>query len=729
MASSDTAEAPAAPKEVAPQRDHSTESKTAADNLQQSAQVQTSNEVQADRAYWSGKMDKGAGAHLKDMHIDFSRDSAKDQPKSGESASESDTIKTRGFSAKDRADGAAGQTNADRGLSQQHQVDGGSLGKVSGDGAATDKSAINKTATDKNAADKAVGAKAATEPKLDGPFSKPLERGQGPYHSFLKDGKSPEEAAKLGHQVNKETGRVQYKQGESFRVNEDKSVTVREDSKAEKGRYAETTSKDGKTVATKTGDAQGNYEEKRMDGSGKVTSERTVTKAADGTSTDVRKDASGTTTNKFDAQGKQTSSDVESASGAKSGWKKNDDGSVTSYDSPDKNNRTEKTVKDGKVVSEQSTSFNPETGVKVTKQSSDKGGSVETSTGPNAADNYTKSNDGKGNQLMQRADGTGYARTQEPNGSYVEKHYGPNKDDNYSIKGDGKGNTVETREGANGTRTETHKFADSSKDYKAEITPDNKGGWTEKRSYADNTKDHTVVHTPDGKGGYKESFQFKDSKQNYTKEVDDKGKTTFTDNVGLKAEVFGGSPEFQQKAFDEIRKLPEADRKLFAEKGMKFAIAGKMSEIDPSLAGVRPRGWPPGKTWDDADGAYLGGTKQIAVTERLNGGVSDRTAGVVRHEAGHAMDAALGNFSHSDDFQKAIDKDIAKLSPADKLRFSYLLQPNKAGNEEAFADVYGALNGSSTNRSETADVLKSFPNVAEAIKKRMAEKPSSWKWW
>ncbi len=201
---------------------------------------------------------------------------------------------------------------------------------------------------------------------------------------------------------------------------------------------------------------------------------------------------------------------------------------------------------------------------------------------------------------------------------------------------------------------------------------------------------------------------------------DPSGKTVYTDNVGLKAEVFGGSPEFHKKAFDEIRKLPESDRKLLAEQGMKFALAGKISEIDPSLANVRPRGWPPGKTWDDADGAYMPASKQIAVTERTNSGLSDRTAGLVRHEAGHAMDHALSNFSHSSDFQKAFQQDVAKLTPAEQNTHRYLLQKNKAGQEETFADVYGAINGSSTNGSQTAEVLRLFPNVADSIKKRLA---------
>lgn len=599
--------------ERAPQQDvHNThdnvsaQQRGATDNLQHSAQQNTSKDVSSEKAYWSSQSQKGTASHLHDMHIDFGSDHS--------------------------------------------------------------------------------------------PYTPELKRGEGPYQAFRKMGQSPEEAARAGHEVNKETGHSKYGQGDSFKFNQDGSVTHRENSRTQKDSYTEKTSKDGK-----------------------VLSEHSHTVAADGSSTDVSKDANSTTTKKRDPQGQAIGEERQTRDGSRSGWTKNSDGSTTTYSSPDKDHKFESTSKDDKMVSESSTTNTPEGQIKTDKKYDDKGNSVETGTGPKPENNFTKTDDGKGNTLYHQADGKGYSRTQESDGSFVESHYGPSKADSYTVKGDGKGHNAEIREGENGTRTEKHTFPDSSRNYTAEVKPEPSGGYTEKRSFADSTKDHTLTHTPDGKGGYVEKYNYADNKKDYTKEVGADGKTVYTDNVGLKAEVHNASPEFQQKAWDEIRKLPEADRKLLADKGTTYAIGGKMSDIDPSLAGVQPRGWPPGKTWDDADGGFNSEKNRISVTEKTNSGPSTRTEGVVRHETGHAIDQALSQFSHSETFQKAYDQDVAKLSDGEKSLKGYLLQQNKAGQEETFAEVYGAMNGSSSNPRDTQGVLKDFPNVAEAIKKRLAE--------
>lgn len=455
--------------------------------------------------------------------------------------------------------------------------------------------------------------------------------------------------------------------------------------------------------------------------SNSITREKSRTKDKDGNSTETLKDDLGTTTDKFDARGTHTASDRQNKDGSSLGWKLNADKSTTIYSSPDKDHRSETTITDKGIASEKKTTNTPDGKIESEKKYGDKGSYVENGTGPKPENNYTKSDDGKGNIISHSQDGSGYSRATETNGSFSESHYGPKKEDNYSVKGDGKGNNVETRQGENGTHTEKHTFPDSNRNYSAEVQPDGKGGFTEKRSYADKEKDVTINHRPDGQGGYSEKYRYDDSSKNYSKEVGADGKTTYRDSVGLKAEVYGASPDFADKAFGEVRKLPESDRKLLAETGNKFAIAGKMSDIDPKLATEQPRGWPEGKTFNDADGVYMSGTKQIAVAENTNAGPSDRTEGVVRHEAGHGIDNALKDFSHSAEFQKAYDKDVSNLTASQKKADSYLLQDHQAGPEETAADVYGALNGASSNPSETAKTLREFPNVADAIKKRLDE--------
>lgn len=192
------------------------------------------------------------------------------------------------------------------------------------------------------------------------------------------------------------------------------------------------------------------------------------------------------------------------------------------------------------------------------------------------------------------------------------------------------------------------------------------------------------------------------------------------DKTGLRIEFKGNvSPEFRKKMLEEIAKLPEADRKLLANDGQRIVVAGKISEIEPSLKDVKPRGWPEGKTWDDADGAHFRDKKIIAVTENTNAGKTKRAEGVLRHEVGHAIDQALKDFSQSPEFKAAYDKDVEKLSPFDRAKQQYLLQTGEAGTQETFADVYGAINGASANPHQTQEILKKFPAVAELIKKRL----------
>jgi hypothetical protein len=82
----------------------------------------------------------------------------------------------------------------------------------------------------------------------------------------------------------------------------------------------------------------------------------------------------------------------------------------------------------------------------------------------------------------------------------------------------------------------------------------------------------------------------------------------------------------------------------------------------------------------------------------------------------------MGDFSHSEEFKKAYDKDVANLSPEEQVNEHYLLQDGNAGKEEeAAAETYGALNGTSANPSETQEVRQDWSNVTEAWKKKLAE--------
>ncbi|MDZ4832748.1 MAG: LysM peptidoglycan-binding domain-containing protein [Candidatus Melainabacteria bacterium] len=196
------------------------------------------------------------------------------------------------------------------------------------------------------------------------------------------------------------------------------------------------------------------------------------------------------------------------------------------------------------------------------------------------------------------------------------------------------------------------------------------------------------------------------------------------DGPKVQVENRGATPEFHAKMQKEVDQLPAGVRRLLDANQTKIVVGDKVSGVYPELAGVQPRGWPPGSTWDNADGLYSPDDKTAVVTERrVDDGKdvkNERSEGVMKHEIGHAVDHAMGNFSQNPEFQKEYDKDVAALSPADRRAVQYLLQPGNAGKSETFAEVFGALNGSSANPSQTRDILRQFPNVAALMQRKFA---------
>ncbi len=198
---------------------------------------------------------------------------------------------------------------------------------------------------------------------------------------------------------------------------------------------------------------------------------------------------------------------------------------------------------------------------------------------------------------------------------------------------------------------------------------------------------------------------------------------------GLQVENRGASPEFVarvQRAYDS---LPAEQRKALEDSGYKVIVGAKVTDIEPSLKYELPRGHLPGVTWDHLDGFHNANTKTIAVAEThldRSGNVnkSQRAEGVLKHESGHAMDVALGYFSQTPEFEQAFQQDAAKLSPFEKMKLQYLLnKEGGAGKSETFAEVYGAINGASSNPSETDATLRQFPNVAKLVRERIAKLP------
>jgi hypothetical protein len=179
------------------------------------------------------------------------------------------------------------------------------------------------------------------------------------------------------------------------------------------------------------------------------------------------------------------------------------------------------------------------------------------------------------------------------------------------------------------------------------------------------------------------------------------------------------SDEFAKKVEDTIEELPQSDRDELEKQGYKIIAAKKTTDADPSLVNDHPRDWPPGTTWDNADGGRFG--KKIVVAETMKVGddfvPSTRTEGVLRHETGHAVDSVKDG--HNDQaFKDAYEKDVAAMPPDVREKLKYFLQEGDAGKEETYANVYSTLRGSTPNPDEKALFEKYFPNTVKAVKDR-----------
>jgi hypothetical protein len=193
-------------------------------------------------------------------------------------------------------------------------------------------------------------------------------------------------------------------------------------------------------------------------------------------------------------------------------------------------------------------------------------------------------------------------------------------------------------------------------------------------------------------------------------------------------ESVNASPEFQQRIREQVDAFPAGVRKLLSDKGMAVRVSDNIVDAAPDLKDERPRGWPPGSTFANEDGAFRPDQRLILVSETFKDSSgkdvrSDRSAGVLRHETGHAVDAALDNYSQEADFKAAYDKDVAAMSPEAKAKLAYLLQADGAGAQECFAEIFAAIYGGSANDSQTALILQSFPEATDLVRKKMNSLP------
>lgn len=327
------------------------------------------------------------------------------------------------------------------------------------------------------------------------------------------------------------------------------------------------------------------------------------------------------------------------------------------------------------------------------------GSVTDTATGVNGVTDTTTTKD---NKVVS-------TRSENPDGSYTEQTVNP--DNSVTVHNQQKdGSYVETLTNKDGTSKTVHDVdaqgGSTTKSYDAQgnlvkdRTTRADGGFYEVTKNNDGT---TTKHDQDSNGNFTEA-RFNDQGEMVQPVLDVKS----TASTG-----------FVDKVRDQIAQMPDGVKKLLADDRTHIVATGMVLDAMPEAAGQQPRGHEEGKTWNDLDGAQNSDTKRIITAERDRNGFSQRTDGVLKHETGHAVDRALGGDSSSPEFKAAYDKDIAAMNLDQLAKHKYELQEGDAGRSEAFAEVYGAVNGASSNPKETAQTLADYPNVAEYMRKRL----------
>lgn len=179
--------------------------------------------------------------------------------------------------------------------------------------------------------------------------------------------------------------------------------------------------------------------------------------------------------------------------------------------------------------------------------------------------------------------------------------------------------------------------------------------------------------------------------------------------------------DFTRRVTDTYNGLPQNVRDALANDGVTLVPTDKVTDVMPQLKGQKPRGWPPGSSWDDVDGAYDTTGKRIIVAERQGSAVrsSNTVEGLTRHETGHAVDD-LQDFSDARAFITAYDTEVPNVPAPDKQALDYFLQSGNAGRQEMFAENFAILNGGATTGYREFLIKKNFPDTMRVVKDQTA---------
>lgn len=186
------------------------------------------------------------------------------------------------------------------------------------------------------------------------------------------------------------------------------------------------------------------------------------------------------------------------------------------------------------------------------------------------------------------------------------------------------------------------------------------------------------------------------------------------------------SPAFLTEVTTTYNKMSLETRDVIEKEGTVIAPVRRLTDALPELKGQKPRGWPPGLTWDAVDGAYSPSRNMVVVAEETQKAdstwvKSTRGEDITRHEVGHALDYGMGKLSNSKDFTTAYEEDIKNMPVAIHGSLEYFRQSGDGGKEEACAEGVASREGGSTSGS-TFDT--GFPKTIKAIDDALLDRRS-----
>ncbi|MBA4073420.1 MAG: hypothetical protein C0508_00180 [Cyanobacteria bacterium PR.023] len=173
---------------------------------------------------------------------------------------------------------------------------------------------------------------------------------------------------------------------------------------------------------------------------------------------------------------------------------------------------------------------------------------------------------------------------------------------------------------------------------------------------------------------------------------------------------------------DAIINLPPKVRKILRDNGVGFCIAPTMEEQFPVFLRKEREGFP-GYSNGTVGGLFDISINKVCVFQSkfdetshqpLEVRSSDDLVGTLLHEAGHAIDAYLGDYSQSAEYKTAFYRDIDQMPENMSLKIKSFAQKTAFSQKESCAELTSVLLGGTR---PNADELKAYlSNTVKVVK-------------